>query len=37
MLAANRTAKAPGRIKFLNVSITTIKGINAAGVPKGTK
>lgn len=37
MLAANRTARVPGRITFLTVSINTINGISAAGVPKGTK
>lgn len=37
MLAAKRTAKVPGRITFLIVSIKTIKGINGPGVPKGTK
>ena len=37
ILAANRTAKVPGRIIFLIVSIKTINGIKAAGVPWGTK
>jgi len=37
MLAANRTANAPGRIKFLIVSIITITGIRTAGVPTGTR
>lgn len=37
ILAANRTAKVPGRITFLTVSIKTIKGISAPGVPAGTK
>ena len=37
MLAANRTARVPGRIKFLIVSIHTIKGINTGGVPWGTR
>lgn len=33
MLAASRTARVPGRITFLIVSIHTIKGISAGGVP----
>lgn len=37
IFAANRTAKVPGRIKFLIVSIQTIKGIKMLGVPCGTK
>lgn len=37
MLAARRTAKVPGRITFLIVSIITINGIRAKGVPWGTK
>jgi hypothetical protein len=37
ILAANRTAKVPGRIIFLMVSIKTMKGINTKGVPWGTK
>lgn len=37
ILAANRTASVPGRITFLIVSIKTIKGIKAGGVPKGTR
>lgn len=37
ILAVNRTAKVPGRITFLIVSIHTIKGISAEGVPWGTK
>jgi len=37
MFAANRTARVPGRIIFLIVSIQTIKGIRIAGVPWGTK
>ena len=32
-----RQAKDPGRIKFLTVSIHTIKGIKIVGVPIGTK
>ena len=37
MFAANRTAKVPGRIIFLTVSISTIKGISGPGVPAGIK
>jgi hypothetical protein len=37
MFAVNRTAKVPGRIIFLIVSMQTIKGIRTAGVPWGTK
>lgn len=37
ILAANRTAKVPGRIIFLIVSIKTINGIRIEGVPWGTK
>lgn len=37
IFAESRTAKVPGRITFLIVSIITIKGIRTAGVPWGTK
>lgn len=37
ILAANRTDKVMGRIKFLTVSMKTIKKDNIIGVPKGTK
>lgn len=37
MLAASRTARVPGRIIFLIVSIQTIKGIKIGGVPWGTR
>lgn len=37
MLAARRTARVPGRITFLIVSINTIKGMSTDGVPWGTK
>lgn len=37
ILAESRTAKVPGRIIFLIVSIITIKGINTPGVPWGTR
>lgn len=37
MLAVNRTARVPGRIILLIVSIHTIKGIRIEGVPWGTK
>ena len=37
ILAANRTARVPGRIIFLIVSIQTINGIRTAGVPWGTR
>lgn len=37
IFAVNRTAKDPGRIIFLVVSIITINGINTAGVPIGTR
>lgn len=33
IFAASRTAKVPGRIIFLTVSMQTIKGISAGGVP----
>lgn len=33
MFAARRTAKVPGRIKLLVVSIRTIKGMSTGGVP----
>jgi hypothetical protein len=33
ILAVNRTARVPGRIIFLIVSIQTIKGIKILGVP----
>jgi hypothetical protein len=33
ILAESRTAKVPGRIIFLIVSIITMKGIRTAGVP----
>lgn len=33
MFAASRTASVPGRIRFLTVSIQTIKGIRMGGVP----
>lgn len=33
MLAASRTARVPGRIMFLIVSIHTINGIRTGGVP----
>ena len=36
VFAANRTANVPGRIKFLIVSMLTIKGIRIGGVPWGT-
>ena len=36
IFAANRTAKVPGRITFLIVSINTINGIRTKGVPWGT-
>lgn len=35
IFAINRTARAPGRIIFLIVSIHTINGINIIGVPDG--
>lgn len=35
ILAVNRTAKVPGRIILLIVSINTIKGIRIFGVPCG--
>lgn len=35
IFAVNRTAKVPGRIIFLIVSINTINGIRIAGVPWG--
>ena len=37
MLAASRIDNVPGRIMFLTLSIRTIKGIRAGGVPEGTK
>ena len=37
IFAANRTAKVPGRMIFLTVSIKTINGIKTPGVPNGTK
>lgn len=37
MFAVNRTANVPGRITFLIVSIHTINGIRAEGVPCGTR
>lgn len=37
ILALRRTAKVPGRIIFLIVSIQTIKGIKIPGDPWGTK
>ena len=37
MLAASRTDKVMGRIMFLTSSIKTINGINALGVPEGTR
>lgn len=37
ILAESRTARVPGRITFLIVSINTIKGIKTGGVPWGTR
>ena len=37
ILAESRTAKVPGRIMLLIVSINTIKGIKTGGVPCGTR
>lgn len=37
IFAASRTARVPGRITFLIVSIKTIRGISGPGVPAGTK
>lgn len=37
IFAVSRTARDPGRIRFLIVSIITINGINMAGVPDGIK
>lgn len=37
ILAASRTAKVIGRIKELIISIHTMNGTNATGVPSGTK
>jgi hypothetical protein len=37
IFAESRTARVPGRMIFLIVSIRTIKGINTGGVPCGTK
>lgn len=36
IFAVRRTARVPGRMIFLIVSIRTIKGIKIAGVPLGT-
>ena len=36
-MAARRTARVPGRMIFLTVSIRTINGISASGVPSGTR
>jgi threonine/homoserine efflux transporter RhtA len=36
MFAVRRTARVPGRIRFLTVSIKTMKGISGVGVPWGT-
>jgi hypothetical protein len=33
MFAVSRTARVPGRIKFLIVSMMTMNGINIVGVP----
>ena len=33
MFAVNRTARVPGRIRFLIVSMITMNGINMVGVP----
>lgn len=37
MFAASRTARVPGRITLLIVSIRTINGMRGPGVPAGTK
>lgn len=37
MFAVSRTAKVPGRIMFLIVSMITINGISMVGVPCGTR
>ena len=37
MFAASRTARVPGRIMFLIVSISTIRGMSGPGVPAGTR
>ena len=37
IFAASRIERVPGRITLLTVSITTITGINAPGVPAGTR
>ena len=37
ILAVKRTANDPGRIKFLIVSMHTIKGIKTVGVTMGTR
>jgi len=37
MFAVKRTAKVPGRIRFLIVSMMTINGISMVGVPCGTR
>ena len=37
MLAANRTERVTGRMRFLTSSIITMKGIKAAGVLIGTR
>ena len=37
IFAVRRTARVPGRIRLLIVSIITINGINIVGVPWGTK
>jgi len=37
IFAANRTARVPGRMIFLMVSIQTMKGIRIPGVPWGTR
>lgn len=37
MFAVSRTAKVPGRIRFLIVSMMTMNGISMVGVPWGTR
>jgi len=37
ILAAKRTERVKGRMTLLTISINTINGIKAGGVPKGTK
>ena len=37
IFAISRTAKVPGRIMLLIISIHTMKGIRGVGVPVGTK